>query len=117
MLYNLHNGIRPVDQADSIAMLHDIDYLTNKEPIISDAKAITRAFAQGGVTLSNLALIAGLSARSALDVLLHKSSLPNVTHINGDWEPSTNRSNLQSAESLASLLAVADLSGQRLGFH
>lgn len=103
--------------ADSIAMQHDIDYLTKTEPIISDFKAIVRGFAQGGVSLSNIALILGLSGRSAVDRYVHKLPVRNFTHINGDLDEERDAKLLESARSQAAYLGVADLTSQHLGFH
>lgn len=61
-------------------MIHDIDYLTEEEPIISDIRAMKSA----EFNLEGLAMRTGLGIRSVVDALLHIMPLiPNFTHING----------------------------------
>lgn len=86
-------GLRPTSKVDAIALRHDIDYLTNEEPIISDMRAILATFNNSEV-LSYQATVMrlGLGLRSAADLLMHMIPVKNPTHINGrtDRMPITN---------------------------
>jgi len=80
---NILNGIRPKSYNDKIAMYHDIDYLSNEEPIMSDLKAI--ALSDNSIEGNTMKL--GLTARSILDAYYHINPwsyiFTNPTHING----------------------------------
>jgi hypothetical protein len=74
---------KPYNRTDSVAREHDIDYLTNTEPIISDVKAIANSLSHPDS--GTLPMLIGLSARSILDMMMHPiSSLSedNITHMN-----------------------------------
>jgi hypothetical protein len=73
------NGVKPNSKTDAIAMIHDIDYLTQEEPIYSDLRAIF----QSGFDLEGLVMKTGLGMRSVLDALMHIMPINNITHING----------------------------------
>lgn len=79
VINRLQKRMAPLSHTDSVAMYHDIDYLSKQEPILSDVKAILRT----DNSLQGWAMRFGLGARSALDALLHILPIPNFTHING----------------------------------
>jgi len=64
-------------------MYHDIDYLSQNEPIFSDIRAIRDNITDW--SLNGVALKLGLTARSLLDALYHIAPglYFNPTHING----------------------------------
>jgi hypothetical protein len=82
VLQNVDLGITPKNYNDALALKHDFDYLTNKEPILTDLTAII----DSDWTLSGLAMKAGLGLRSIADAAFHIPPLSllinNPTHIN-----------------------------------
>lgn len=72
------NNIKPVDYNDLVAQQHDIDYLTDEEPILSDIQAILNS--RSG--LNGVALRLGLTIRTVLDILLMPLGLHKYTHFN-----------------------------------
>jgi hypothetical protein len=58
-------GVAPTSYTDAVALQHDIDYLTDKDPIISDLKAIWLA----DNTMQGVVMKTGLVARSVVDLL------------------------------------------------
>lgn len=78
------NDVKPNGPVDSIAQLHDVDFLTDDEPIYSDLKAIARAnqVTDYRYQLQASAMKLGLGTRSMVDALLHLTPFPNITHIN-----------------------------------
>lgn len=77
---NILNDIVPKSKTDAVALIHDIDYLTNEEPIISDFRAMSKA----EWDLEGLAMRTGLGIRSVVDALMHIIPfVPNFTHLNG----------------------------------
>lgn len=73
------NGVLPKSETDLIAMYHDIDYLTNEEPIFSDMRAIGKT----EFNLQGIAMRAGLGMRSVADAFLHLTPFKNIAHLNG----------------------------------
>jgi len=81
----LIRGITPTDPVDALAMQHDLDYLTDEEPIFSDLRAILRSYTTPPkFFLKALAMRFGLGLRTLVDALLHALDIPNVTHLNYD---------------------------------
>jgi len=71
-------GVRPTSQPDSVALQHDIDYLTKEEPIISDLRAIVRS----NNSFQGQIMKAGLMSRSIADAFFHMNPIANLLHIN-----------------------------------
>lgn len=81
---NIFKRIKPTSQPDAVALQHDVDYLFDKEPIISDLRAIVRS----DNSLQGMTMKIGLGARSIADYLIHTNPVLNYfdinpTHING----------------------------------
>jgi len=73
--------VKPSSYTDQIALRHDLDYLdNNKEPIVSDIKAIIKT----DNSLQSLAMRVGLTTRSIFDILEHLAPFgTRYSHING----------------------------------
>jgi hypothetical protein len=71
--------VQPTSYIDSIAREHDIDYLTDEEPIYSDIRAILKT----DNSIQGWAMRLGLTARSLADAVMHLLPFKNFTHING----------------------------------
>jgi len=82
----LIRGIKPTDPVDAIAMWHDLDYLTDEEPIFSDLRAILRTYSVPfEYSGKALAMRLGLTFRSFLDLAEHALGISSVTHLNTDF--------------------------------
>ncbi len=77
-------NIRPTTHIDQVAMEHDIDYLSDNEPIISDYKAILKTIVAHNLyeQVQGAIMRYGLTLRSIYDGILHLLPLPNIAHIN-----------------------------------
>jgi len=80
----LERGVRPTTHIDEVAMYHDIDYTTDKEPIVSDLMAILQTYRIHNISefIQAAAMRVGLTARSLLDAMMHLLPIENPTHIN-----------------------------------
>lgn len=81
VIQQTNQGTKPTTYADYVAQMHDIDYLTDKEPILSDLKAI----ANSDNSVGGMLMKGGLIARTVADAVAHilPGSENNKTHING----------------------------------
>lgn len=79
VIQRIIDGMKPTSYTDSIAQQHDIDFLTQKEPILSDLTAIMKT----DNSFQSFIMRLGLGARSVADYLIHVNPyVPNITHIN-----------------------------------
>ncbi len=78
VVQKIYSGVQPASYNDYVARNHDIDYISNKEPIIADIKAILKS----GPGLDGMALRLGLSARALVDFLSLPMPWHKYTHFN-----------------------------------
>ncbi len=79
--------IRPTTHVDKVALEHDLDYITDKEPILSDLKAILKTFNPDSFLefAQAISMRSGLLLRSVIDGLFHLTPFSNPTHINSAY--------------------------------
>jgi len=80
----IDRGVTPTTHIDEIAMQHDLDYITNQEPIKSDIQAIAKigkihSFSE---LVQAIVMTYGLTVRSSIDLIMHLFPFTNITHIN-----------------------------------
>lgn len=102
--------VKPTSHNDTLALRHDLDYLDrNKEPIISDLRAIMKSDA----SLQGAAMKIGLGLRSAFDFLEHLHPLgTRFSHINGR----TDKLPISDSTLFNALNRVVDEEGWELNF-
>jgi hypothetical protein len=95
----------PQSHNDLVALRHDIEYLDkNREPILSDIKAI----AKSDSTIEGLAMKLGLTTRAIVDTLEHIYPWnTRISHINGR----TDRLNMGDDELIMKLNDIIDEEG------
>lgn len=80
----ISRGVRPTTHIDEIAMKHDLDYSTSREPILSDIDAIiaTKVAHNPIEIIQAMVMRYGLTIRSVYDLLFHILPIENPLHIN-----------------------------------
>ncbi len=78
MVQKIYNNIQPTSYTDQLARIHDIDYLTNHEPVYADLKAIRET----DNSLQGLAMRFGLGFRTLADIALMPIGMHKLTHFN-----------------------------------
>jgi len=74
----MHRGVQPLNKADFLAMLHDIEYMQNKSAIQSDIRAIKNA----NYDIPGIIMKAGLGSR-----ILLSSIAPNLARFDAIKNP------------------------------
>jgi hypothetical protein len=81
LIWQVMNNVQPKSYTDFVAREHDIDYLTDDEPILADIKAIYKS----DWSLPGWIMKLGLGARAIADILLLETPYHKYTHFNSSY--------------------------------